>query len=435
MSKKIKYLTKMSINKKVKSKWFIIANVIILIAISCLINLDSIIKLFGGDFDEDSNLIIIDNTDYVYDDFLSIYNEQSKYLETTKNTKISKTNKSIDEIKKDLKEKEEDILLIIDNDSDNFLKAEVIVNSKIDTITYQLISISLNKIKTDLALSYYNIDNETMNLIEAPIEVVRTSLEEEDANADNELLVGVILPIIILPFFMLTVYLIQMIGAEINEEKSTKSMEIIISNVSPKAHFLSKLLSANLFVLGQALLFVIYALIGIVIRFIITGGNLLNSSSLITEVTSGVANLGIMDKLAEIIPLTLILMLITFIAYSLLAGVLASITTNMEDFQQLQTPIIIINLVGYYLTMMAALFDGSMFIRIMSYVPFISSLLSPALLALGQIGMIDITISIVLSIGTVFLLYKYGLRIYKVGILNYSSNGLWKKMFKAMKNK
>jgi len=35
---------------------------------------------------------------------------------------------------------------------------------------------------------------------------------------------------------------------------------------------------------------------------------------------------------------------------------------------------------------------------------------------------------------TVWLLIKYGLRIYKVGILNYSSKDLWKKMFKALKN-
>lgn len=31
-----------------------------------------------------------------------------------------------------------------------------------------------------------------------------------------------------------------MIGAEINEEKSSKSMEIIVTSVSPKIHFLSK---------------------------------------------------------------------------------------------------------------------------------------------------------------------------------------------------
>ena len=108
-------------------------------------------------------------------------------------------------------------------------------------------------------------------------------------------------------------------------------------------------------------------------------------------------------------------------------------TTNTEDYQQLQTPIIIISIIGYYLAIMASTFEGSTFIQIASYIPFISALLSPALLVLGQISIIDSLISLILMIITVWLLVKYGLRIYKVGILNYSQNNLWKKMFKAMK--
>ena len=127
------------------------------------------------------------------------------------------------------------------------------------------------------------------------------------------------------------------------------------------------------------------------------------------------------------------MILLTFFAYSLLAGILASMTTNLEDFQQLQTPIVIISLVGYYLSMMASMFSGSLFIKIMSYVPYISSLLAPTLYVMGEIGLFDLIISIGLLIGTIYLLIKYGLRIYKVGILNYSQSGLWKKMFKAMK--
>ena len=134
-------------------------------------------------------------------------------------------------------------------------------------------------------------------------------------------------------------------------------------------------------------------------------------------------------------PLLVILLIVTLLAYSLLAGVLASMTTNNEDFQQLQTPIVIISLIGYYLAMLAGMFKGSLFIRILSYVPFISAILSPSLFILGDVGIIDVIISILLSVGVVYLLIKYGIRIYKVGILNYSSKGLWKKMFKAVKGK
>lgn len=179
----------------------------------------------------------------------------------------------------------------------------------------------------------------------------------------------------------------------------------------------------------------VYALIGMGIRKLIGGSNI--GGGIGTEVTNIVSDImqsSFGEQLIYIIPLTLILMLITFLAYSLLAGVLASMTTNTEDFQQLQTPIMIISLIGYYLAMVAGMFDGSLFIKVMSFIPFISAILSPSLLVLGQIGILEIIISIILVIITVILLIKYGLRVYKVGILNYSSKDLWKKMFKALKN-
>ena len=244
-----------------------------------------------------------------------------------------------------------------------------------------------------------------------------------------------VFPFIILPFFMLSLFLVQMIGAEVNDEKTTKSMEIIISNVSPKTHFFSKVIAGNLFVLIQGILLVVYVALGLFVRNMIGGSSISNGVGMeVSNILGSILSSGIGDKLIVIIPIVLILMILTFIAYSLVAGILASMTTNTEDFQQIQTPIIVVSLIGYYLATMAGLFKGALFIKVLSFVPFISAILSPSLLVLGQIGIIEILISILIMIVCIYLLIKYGLKIYKVGILNYSSKGLWKKMFKAMKD-
>lgn len=52
MKNKFKFLTKMSLDRKIKTKWFLIANVILAIVIIGICNIDNIIKFFGGDFDE-----------------------------------------------------------------------------------------------------------------------------------------------------------------------------------------------------------------------------------------------------------------------------------------------------------------------------------------------------------------------------------------------
>ena len=68
-------------------------------------------------------------------------------------------------------------------------------------------------------------------------------------------------------------------------------------------------------------------------------------------------------------------------------------------------------------------------------IPFISCILSPVLLFLGQITILHVLISVGLLLLVIYLLLKYGLRIYKAGILNYSSSNLWKKMLESVKVK
>ncbi len=438
MKNKLKYLTKISLNKKIKSKWFFIANIFLLILIVGLMNIDSIIKFFGGDFENITEILVINNTEYdIFEDIKINYDNNSKIINNEENNNFILFKDNLDKAKEKIKEND-GIILVIENDTNNFINASIITNDDIDPITFQILNTSLNSIKTDLALNYYEIDKNMLNAIESPIKIEKISLNNDKNNDEmKDLIMGIIFPVMILPFFMLTIFLVQMIGAEINEEKTTRGMEIIISNVSPKIHFFSKIIASNLFVFIQGGLLVLDVVIALIIKKYIGNNSLsyLFGGLSITEIIKNLNEIGILDKLIYIIPLTLILMILTFIAYSLLAGILASMTTNMEDYQQLQTPIIIISLAGYYLSIMAAMFEGSLFIKILSYLPFISSLLAPSLLILGQIQLIDFTISVIILILTIYVLYKYGLKIYKVGILNYSSTGLWKKMFKAIKEK
>lgn len=440
MTNKLKYLTKLSLDKKIKTKWFLIANIILLVIIAGIINIDSIIKFFGGDFDKKTEIVVIDNAS-CYNDFVKTFDSTREYLDTLKDAKITKYDKDKESLYEDIKKKDK-ILLVINEDSTNFINVEMITKSNIDNTTYQVITTILNSIKKDKALSYYGVSNEILDHISSYVDVKRTKLDDEESVDEMmELVMSTIFPIVILPFFTLTMFLVQMIGAEINEEKTTRGMEIIISNVSPKVHFLSKIISGNVFVLLQGLLLIVYLLIGIFIRYISTGvlvngGNILSGGvgSYVNKITSSLELTGVLDKMQIIIPITLILMVVTFVAYSLVAGILASMTTNMEDYQQVQTPIMVISFISYYLSVAAAMFKGSIFIKVLSFIPFFSALLAPSLLVLGQITIVDAIISILLTVGLIFVLVKYGLRIYKVGILNYSGTHLWEKMFKAFKS-
>ncbi len=435
MASKLKYLTKVSLKKKIASKWFIVVNLILAVALIGIMNIDHIIAFFGGNFDNDMQIVVVDETKEAYPLFETELKNSKTMLEEEFKVDMTLSDQTEEEETKKLEENDH-VLVVFEEDEANYLKAKVITEGYIDTLDYQIITQALTTTKSNFALSKSNIDVEELNKISTPIAIERVLLDETKKTEDENMsmVMGTVFPTVILPFFMLTIFLVQMIGAEICEEKTTRSMEIIISNVSPKVHFFSKILSANIFVITQGLLLLLYAGIGLVIKNLLglgTGGMTDGLSELWTTLVSS----GFADQLIYIVPLTLILMILSFLAYSLVAGILASMTVNMEDFQQIQTPIIFISLLGYYLAIMSSMFDGSLFIRILSYVPFLSSLLSPALLVLGQVSLIDVIISILIMVVFDWTLIRYGMKVYKSGILNYSNEKVWSRLKRAIKTK
>ena len=440
MKNKLKFLVGVSLKRKIKTKWFAIANILIALVIVALANIDHIISFFGGDFDETTKIYVVDNTDISFEIFKNAANASFSLTDDNENKyeiiEYDQSKEEIIEIIKNNDDEKNSIALVFDFDDQNIVSVEMISNNFVDTLDMSTINSAANSVKVYLAMDKFEISEEEMAIINSGVTIQRTILDESKDSADEnmDMIMSTVFPVFILPFFILVIFLVQMIGAEINDEKTTRGMEIIISNVSPSVHFFSKCIAGNLFILIQGGLLILYAFLGLVSRsFFSDTTGLGDLTGQLTTILGGLFTPSFIDSLKYIIPLVLVLMILTFIGYSLVAGILASVTTNTEDFQQVQTPIILIVLLGYYLAMMAGAFKGSVIINILGYVPFLSAILSPSLLVMGEFSVVDVLISIGLMGLTIFILIKYGLKIYKVGILNYSSNGLWKKMFKALK--
>ena len=426
MNKKFWYLTKLSFNKKVKSKWFIITNIILLVAIVILFNISAIIEFFGGDFDAKTNIIVVDNAN-AYEIFASNLTN----FADSEDYSISKSDEDIETLKNNLASAE--LLIVLNSSPTEYLTSELISLDKVDNLTYQIILQALNSTKSTIGMIASDIDPEVLANISASITVERTILNDSATTDENmDMIMSSVFPTLILPFFMLIIFLVQMVGGEVCEEKTTRSMEIIISNVSPKVHLLSKVLASNIFVILQSILLILYCVIAYVVS-IALGGASLSSTFDFASIFSVFGQMG--NTIFLVIPVTIILIILSFLSYAIVAGILASMTVNIEDFNQLQTPIMLLSIAGYYLAVMAAMFDGSIFIRIISYIPFLSVFISPTLFVLGQITIFDMLLSVLILILFIFILLKFGLKVYKSGILNYSSDKVWSRLFKAFRTK
>ncbi len=437
MKDKLKFLTKQSLNKKIKTKWFKAVNIILLVLLIVITNIDRIVAFFGGDF-ENVTTIYVEDGIQKYDEYKMQVDALLESLGKQEDYNIEKYTGNIEELKNEFDDDNDKILVRLLPDYENYMKAEIISFDDIGTVTKQLLNTCISSLKESIAFSESGLTEQQILALTTPVEITNVTTNPNIENGENkDIIASGVIMLLILPCFFLILMLVQMIGAEVNDEKTTRSMEIIISNVSPKTHFLSKIYASTSFVILQGLLLIFYAFLAMIVRSLLGGG--VSSSG---EITSSVSKIflmvketGVLNILLQGLPFILILFVFSFVAYAILAGVLASMTTSTEDFQQLQTPIMMIIMVGYYLAIMASQFEGALFIKIVSYIPMLSFMLSPGLFILGQISLIELGISTAITGVFTFFLFKYGLRIYKVGILNYSSSKLWKKMFQSLKTK
>lgn len=431
MKNKFKYLTLYSLKKKIDTKWFKAVNILLCLLLVFLFNMDTIIKIFGGDFDKKDKIYVVDNIGK-YDSFKNTMEIMYKELEE-KEIEIILDNNAL--AKKD--DLDEDIIVILNRSNTDYIESEIISYDAVAKTTYEIIKSSLNGLKTEIVLETSGLSPEEISKFTSPVQVNETILNKDaQDNATKEMLSGVITTIFIVPFFILIVSMVQMLGAEINDEKSSRGMEIIISSVPAKTHFLSKVLASLGFALIQGALLFLYALLGFIVKELVSASGAGNAvGGFISEIYTMFKTSGTLTLLAKgAIPL-IILFIISFALYAIVSATLASMTTNIEDFQQLQTPLMIVMMVGYYIAIMATMFEGSIFINILAYIPMLSVLIAPTLYLMGAMSLISFIGSVLVTCIATFVIYKYALRIYKVGILNYSSSKLWGKMFKSIKNK
>lgn len=266
MKDKLKFLTKQSLDKKIKTKWFVGVNIFLLVLLIVLVNIDRIVTFFGGDFNEEISVIVHDEVGG-YDAFKTYFESSAESLGEMKNYKVELSSDSLENLQNSLEKDDNKIIVSLEVDPTNYLKGQMISFDEIGTISTQLIQSSINTLKQEIAIRESGLTPEQVAALTSPatIETVLTNPDKEN-EANKDLIAAGVIMIIILPSFFLILTLVQMIGSEVNDEKTTRSMEIIISNVSPQTHFLSKVFSSTLFVIIQGVLLILEAIVAVLVR-------------------------------------------------------------------------------------------------------------------------------------------------------------------------
>ena len=171
MKSKLNYLTGVSLKRKIKTKWFLAANILIAAIIIAGVNIDRIITAFGGDFNEKTTIYVMDKTKEATDIFKSQLIDTSKtfQLEDKAETKevesdfiVKTSDKELDEIKKEVKEEKNTVAIVFENDDKNVLKASLISKDYLSATDIQMLTAAVNSTKYALATLRSNISMEEL---------------------------------------------------------------------------------------------------------------------------------------------------------------------------------------------------------------------------------------------------------------------------------
>lgn len=213
-------------------------------------------------------------------------------------------------------------------------------------------------------------------------------------------------------YFMLIMYS-NILVVDIATEKGSKMIEFIFSSVSAKDYFAGKILGNFLAIIVHS---IIYIVLGVVSYFIIKSKGLLDMVKI--DLSFDQSSLIIIGEIFLFIILSLL-------AYMIIAAMLGSLASKQEDASKVATPLMVTIIGAFMVAMIFMNRPVNLFVKIASYVPYISVFFMPLRLIKGNAGITEGGISIMILIASLYISYVLASKVYKKHILNYSTSSLF----------
>lgn len=313
----------------------------------------------------------------------------------------------------------------------------------------------LNSAVQDYRIASYGIEGleQIMQEVKADVKLRSYTLgddgEEKVSEAGVYMMVSMVLGIII---YMFIVMFGSMVMSSVIEEKSSRVIEVLISSVKATELMFGKIIGIALVALTQFLLWIVLTVAIVSVAGAVAGPSLtsamdpvelaemggvsaeqlaaVSEPSEMSVIFSSLANM----HLGQILVCFFIFFVLGYMLYASLFAAVGSAVENEGDSSQLQMPLTIPILLGFFIALYAFKAPDSALVFWGSIIPFTSPIVMLARLPFG-VPAWEIVLSIVLLALTFAACAWVSAKIYKVGILMFGKKSTWKDLFKWLKQK
>jgi ABC-2 type transport system permease protein len=225
---------------------------------------------------------------------------------------------------------------------------------------------------------------------------------------------------LIVLIFMAIITYGQWVAMSVAEEKGSRVMELMLNATTPLQMLAGKVIGNGAAGLMQY---------GIILAAVVGG---LIAQGPIHQAVVGTptgAPFGGMDP--TVLAAFAVLFVLGFLLYSLLYAALGSLVSRQEDVQSAVTPLTMLVMVGYFLSIFGLQAIDDSWVRIASFVPFFSPYLMLARVSLGHVALWEFGLSAVVLLATIAVALFVAARIYSAGVLLYGQRVSLRQVFMA----
>ena len=315
----------------------------------------------------------------------------------------------------------------------------------------------------DYRIKSYNIKglDEILSNVKARIHVQEFTLGEDGKETISESGIFMIISMVLgMLIYIFVAMFSGMVMGSVIEEKSSRVVEVLVSSVKSIDLMFGKIIGVALVALTQFALWIVLTLAIVGIGGAAFGPKLLQKmqGSDAMEQTAQMAAMGtgfnIQDAVAtmedsglktilttlgnihwgQLILAFLVYFVLGYLLYSSLFAAVGSAVENESDSQQLQLPITIPLVIGFFIALMAMRNPYSQVVWWGSMIPFTSPIVMLARIPYGVPGW-ELILSIAILIATFALCAWASAKIYRAGILIFGKKSTWADLWKWLKQK
>lgn len=222
---------------------------------------------------------------------------------------------------------------------------------------------------------------------------------------------------LVMIIFMIIIMYGSMVATSVTQEKSNRTMEVLVTSVDTNLLFFAKVLAGAVAALIQSAVML---------------GTVLISYKINQDKWGGMLNM-VLDIPANVLVVFALFGIGGFLFYTFIYGAMGALVSKTEDINKSAGGVQMVIMIVYFITLASLTDVDGIMIKVTSFLPVSSYSAMFARVAMGSVNTWEIVVSFIILVASIVIVGIIGAKIYRMGTLRYGNPIKLSNAFKSIK--